>query len=65
MPFWYSGSAAPIMLFDHSNRLWRSSTGTPISSAMAISGSSAATSVTKSISSLARMVPIRSAATSR
>ena len=46
--FWNSGSSAPIMRFDHSKSLWRSSCGTPISSAMACSGSSAAMSETKS-----------------
>ena len=35
----------------HSKILWRSSRGTPMSSAITSSGSSAATSTTKSISS--------------
>ena len=49
----YSGSSAPIMRFDQSNSLKRSSLGTPSSSAMTSSGSSAATSTTKSQSPLA------------
>ena len=44
----YSGSSAPIIRFDQSNILWRSSWGTPRMSAMAWRGSSAATSTTKS-----------------
>ncbi len=44
----YSGSSSPTMRFDHSNKRPRSSWGTPMMSAMACRGSSAATSVTKS-----------------
>ena len=47
---WYSGSSAPIMRLLHSKILWRSSLGTPISSAMTSRGSSAAMSTTKSLS---------------
>ena len=47
---WYSGSSLPTMLLDHSNILWRSSGGTPSSSAMTRSGSSAEIWVTKSAS---------------
>ena len=47
----YSGSSEPIMRLLHSKILWRSSLGTPMSSAITSSGSSAATSTTKSISS--------------
>ena len=46
--FWNSGSSAPIIRLDQSKSLRRSSWGTPISSAMACSGSSAAMSATKS-----------------
>ncbi len=45
---WYSGSWLPIIRLDQSNIRWRSSSGTPSSSAMTSSGSSAAISVTKS-----------------
>jgi hypothetical protein len=44
----YSGSVPPTIRFVHSKIRWRSSTGTPSSSAIATSGSSAATAVTKS-----------------
>ena len=44
----YSGSSLPIIRLLQSKSLCRSSKGTPISSAMAWSGSSAATSTTKS-----------------
>ena len=47
---WYSGSSLPTMRLDHSNMRWRSSWGTPRSSAMTCSGSSAEISVTKSAS---------------
>ena len=47
---WYSGSSLPTMRLDHSNMRWRSSWGTPSSSAMTWSGSSAERSVTKSAS---------------
>jgi len=46
--FWYSGSSLPTIRFDQSNILWRSSSGTPNSSAITTRGSSAAMSVTKS-----------------
>ena len=45
---WYSGSSLPIMRLDQSNMRWRSSLGTPSSSAITTRGSSAAMSVTKS-----------------
>ena len=47
-PVWYSGSWLPIIRLDQSNMRCRSSWGTPRSSAMTTSGSSAAMSVTKS-----------------
>ena len=50
-----SGSSKPIRRLLHSKTLWRSSSGTPSSSAMTCSGSSAATSVTKSHSPRAAM----------
>ena len=50
---WYSGSSDPIIRLLHSKSLWRSSLGTPMSSAITSSGSSAATSTTKSPSPLA------------
>ena len=43
-----SGSSKPISRLLHSKTLWRSSSGTPTSSAMTMSGNSAATSRTKS-----------------
>ena len=47
---WYSGSSLPTMRLDHSNMRWRSSWGTPSSSAMTWRGSSAEIWVTKSAS---------------
>ena len=44
----YSGSSEPISRLLHSKILWRSDCGTPIISAITWSGSSAATSTTKS-----------------
>ena len=49
---WNSGSSNPISLLLHSKILWRSAWGTPRNSAITWSGSSAATSVTKSHSPL-------------
>ena len=48
------------MRLDQSKTLWRSSSGTPISSAITISGSSAAHSVTKSPSPFATAIPTMS-----
>ena len=45
---WYSGSSAPIIRLDQSKTRWRSSWGTPISSAMTCRGSSAEICSTKS-----------------
>ena len=45
---WNSGSSKPMSWFDQSKIFWRSSRGTPSSSAMTRSGSSAAMSRTKS-----------------
>ena len=45
---WYSGSSEPIMRFDQSKTMRRSSWGTPSSSAMTSRGSSAEISSTKS-----------------
>ena len=65
---WYSGSLPPIVRLLHSRSLWRSSSGTPMMSAMAMSGSSAATSTTKSADPLSqirsRMMVVRSSMTS-
>src|SRR5690348_17403352 len=44
----YSGSSDPMRRLLHSKILWRSDCGTPIISAITCSGSSAATSTTKS-----------------